>query len=45
LTAESLLRDLVAALDDTDYWSPKLRDAEKAARAFLDARQKRKIKK
>jgi hypothetical protein len=42
MTAENMLRGLLDALPKTEYWTPKLHAAEKAARAFLESRKKRK---
>jgi hypothetical protein len=44
-SAEDLLLQLVDALPKTEFWTPKLHTAEKAARAFLDSRKKRNVKK
>jgi hypothetical protein len=42
--AKYLLRQLVDALPKTEFWTPKLHAAEKAARAFLNPDKNRKIK-
>ena len=45
MTSETMLRDLLDALPKTEYWTPKLHAAEKAARAFLESQKPRKHKK
>ena len=42
MTAAELLRDLVEALPKTEFWTPKLHKAEKAARAFLATKKGKK---
>ena len=44
-TAEKHLLNLLNALPKSEYWTPKLIAAERAARWFLDSRTKRKVKK
>ena len=43
MTAAELLRDLVEALPKTEFWTPKLYKAEKAAKVFLESDKKRKV--
>jgi len=46
VTAAELLRDLVEALPKTEFWTPKLHKAEKAARTHLDtAKEAKKARK
>ena len=44
MTAAELLRDLVEALPKTEFWTPKLHAAEKAARKHLDEQKPPKVK-
>jgi hypothetical protein len=45
MTSAELLRDLVEALPKTEFWTPKLHKAEKAARMHLDSQEKPQSKK
>jgi hypothetical protein len=45
MTAAELLRDLVEALPKTEFWTPKLHKAEKAAQEFLSPKTGERVKK